>query len=82
MGHVLHHDRMIQKKMADLMNEGHHFLTALNAAKADGKIRVVHFISLVSRDINTPECRACSAPELREAYGGTAASLPRAIMCA
>ena len=80
MSHVLHYDHMIQRKMADLMNEGHDFLTALNAAKADGEIRAVHFISPVSRDINTPECRACSAPGLREAYGGTSSSASRAIM--
>ena len=71
---------MIQKETADLMNEGHDLLTGLNAAKADGEIRAVHFGSRVSRDINTPECRACSAPGLREAYGGKASSAPRAIL--
>ena len=64
--------------MADIMNEGYDFLTALNAVKADGEIRAVHFISLVSRDINTAECHACSAPGLRDAYGGTASSASKA----
>jgi hypothetical protein len=77
--HVLHYDHMIQQKMADLMNEGHDFATALNAAKHNGEIRAVHFISPVSRDINNHECRACSAPGLREDYGGTSSSGARAI---
>ena len=48
-------------------------------ARADGEIRAVHFISPVWRDINNHECRACSAPGLREDYGGTSSSGARAI---
>ena len=67
--HVMHYDEKIRKKMSTLMNEGMDFQSALTAAQKHEETRTVHFISPVSRDINTPECRACSAPGLREAFG-------------
>ena len=77
--HVLHYDYHIRKEHCRLMNLGHDFAAALEAAKKNGEIRAVHFISPASRDINSQEYRACSFPGLKEAYGlGSTSSAPPA----
>ena len=62
--HVIAYDFQIRKKMSEFMNLGTDFSTALDQAKADGEIRQVHFLAPVSIAINTPECRACTAPNI------------------
>ena len=80
--HVLAYDLQIRKKQAEFMNGGHDFKSALDAARDPEKegreIRQVHFLSPVAISINSPECRACTAPGICETFGygtrGTGAS--------
>ena len=65
---VLGFDFAIRKKMALLMNSGIDIKTALGYATADPELRQTQFTSSVGVAINTSECRALSAPGLREAY--------------
>ena len=64
--HVLIYDRAIRAKMVELMNEGVDLDSALEAAKKDSEIRSMNFITHVATDINTPQCRAITAPGFAE----------------
>lgn len=78
---VLGYDLAIRKRIALLMNSGVDIQSAMGHATADPDIRQKQFTASVGVAINTPECRALSAPGLREAYdvpaprgGGTRAN--------
>ena len=71
--HVIAYDLQIRKKQAEFMNASHDFKSALEAARNPDKegreIRQVHFLSPVAISIASPECRACTAPGIRETFG-------------
>ena len=71
-GHVIQYDRQIRKRQAELMNAGHDFAAALKAAQKSEELKQIHFLSPVAMDINTEECKRCTAPGVREAFGGPA----------
>ena len=58
------YDFQIRKRVADQMNQGVDIEKALTDARSDQELRMVHFINPVAISINSPECRACSAPGL------------------
>ena len=64
--HVIAYDLQIRKKVAEQMNLGHDMAAALAHAQGDPELRQVHFLSPVSIAINTPDCRACTAPCLED----------------
>ena len=65
---VLGYDFAIRTRIALLMNSGVDILTAFGQATADPEVRQTQFTSSVGVAIGTAECRALSAPGLREAY--------------
>ena len=61
--HVIEYDLQLRKQTAKLMNEeGVTFLEGLKRAKEDTRHFHMHFAGPVSLAINTPQCRACTAP--------------------
>ena len=65
---VLGFDFAVRKKVALLMNSGIDIKAAFGYATADPELRQTQFTASVGVAINTAECRALSAPGLREAY--------------
>jgi len=65
-GHVLCYLRAILKSTTESMNEGNDMDTAMRAAWKNSEMKTVHFHDAVTIAINTPECRALTAPDLQE----------------
>lgn len=65
---VLGYDFAIRKMVALLMNSGVDIRTAFGQATADSEVRQTQFTASVGVAIGTAECRALSAPGLREAH--------------
>ena len=66
--HVLIYDLAIRKEVAKLMNEGTDIKTAFRVACSDLEIKQVSFLANVSMEIRMSECRACTAPGLKESF--------------
>ena len=64
--HVLCYLWAIFKRVADDLNNGIDFATALKAARDHSETKILHFINPFSTAVNTSECRACTAPGLAE----------------
>lgn len=65
MNQVLNYDFRIREEVAKLVNEGKEFKAALEIAEGDEKLRRLHSERPVTVTINTSECRACSAPNVK-----------------
>ena len=65
-GHVLCYLHAILKSTTDSMNDGMDMDLAMMTAWKDAGTKTVHFHDAVTIAINTPECRALSAPDLQE----------------
>ena len=75
--HVMSYDFHIREEVARLMNAGHDFAAAFDLARANEQLRTRHFTRPVSVAINTPESRACTAPNMRGHSSSSAR--PRAL---
>ena len=64
--HVLCYLWAIFKRTADDLNNNVDFQTALKNARDHAETKTLHFINPFSTAVNTPECRACTAPGLAE----------------
>ena len=72
-GQVISYDHRMREEVAKFMNVGHDFSAAFDKPRTDEKLRTRYFTRPVSVSINTAECRACSAPNIK-GHGGLSAS--------
>ena len=66
---VCNYDFAVRELQHRLMKNGKDFKRALEEAMADADTRTLNFTTPFSMEANTPECRALSAPGLRERFG-------------
>ena len=66
---VLNYDYAVRELQHKLMKNGVDFKTALERAMADPDTRTLHFTTPFSMEATGSECRALSAPGLRERFG-------------
>ena len=66
--HVRNYDQAIRELQAKLMKSGKDFKAALEAAMLDGDTRMLNFTTPFGMEAHTNECKALSAPALREIY--------------
>ena len=68
LGMVLNYEQAVRSLFTELMEAGLDFQAALERALGDDDTRALHFTAQFSMSSHTPECRALSAPCLREKY--------------
>ena len=66
---VLDYDLAIRRLQAQLIKKGMDFKKALEAALGDGDTRTLAFTAPFGMRSHLPECRALTAPGLREIHG-------------
>ena len=66
--HVLGYDQAIRDLQVRLIRQGFSFKPALESAMADTDTRTLFFTTGFGMDAHTPQCKALSAPGLREIY--------------
>ena len=83
---VLEYEQAVRDKQAKLLNRGFDFQKALEAAIADQDLRMQKFMGPFTCSVNTPSCRALSAPGLSHIHPqlqkGTKRSAPPAATSA
>ena len=67
--HVIGYDKMMRDKVADELNRGVDFKTALESALKDGDIRMLGFLTPFTVDVNDNKCRSITAPGYVEHSG-------------
>ena len=67
-GLILDYDLALRTRQAKLLNLGFDFQDALEKAMADPDLRLQHFMGPFTCSVNTPECRALSAPGISHIY--------------
>mgnify|MGYP003333722578 CR=1 FL=1 len=72
-GHVLAYGMATRTLQTKLMKGGMDFQKALETAMADVDTRTLHFTTAFSIEASTPQCRALTAPGLKEIYPNLAA---------
>ena len=71
--HVIGYDKAMRDKVADELNRGLDFKTALESAISDNDIRMLSFLTPYTVDVNESKCRSITAPGWAEHGGAKAA---------